>query len=316
MCSQRAHGLAHELDAAPADEAAHGKARPAVEVKAAQTRDHGRDEDGGGGDHVVSRVDGGGREGLGVNLAPQAVVERRHPQLHQHRGDEHHNDGGAELGGLGVEDLLDGGAQQVEADRAHQHRDHEPRQVLVAAVPVGMLLVRGAARELEAKQAHHVARGVGEVVDGVGHDGDRAGEKPHGSLAQAERHVADDARDAGEKAVAGAHRWVGRLLRIWDERFHQPACHVRRLLTAKSEKKYTRSSCPQRGRAVVRGVWRAPGRGRAKTTRSPSPCSRRTLAPAHAPLADPRKTVLSPGGPARGRYHVCRCALRAICGQT
>ena len=281
LAQKRAHGLPDELHAAPEDESAHGQARPAVEVDVDELRDDGGREDRRRGDDIVSRVHGRGLEGLRGDGAPEAPVERRHPELDRHRAHEHDDHGRPELGGLGAHDLLDGGADQVDADGAYQDGDDEARQVLVAAMAVGVVLVRGPARELEAEQAHHVARGVGEVVDRVGDDGDRAGHEPDGALPHAEQDVADDAGDARHEPVARAHRGVPRVIRVGDKRPYQPARHANLPLpSCSAREKYTHI---QRMRAALsRGIltsWSRARRAARRTRLQTTPVARRAASP-------------------------------------
>lgn len=67
---------------------------------------------------------------------------------------------------------------------------------------IGVAFVCRAAGKAEPEQAHDVARGVGEVVEGVGDERDRAGEQARDALGQAQSDVEANADEAcGEAAL-------------------------------------------------------------------------------------------------------------------
>ena len=76
---------------------------------------------------------------------------------------------------------------------------------------IGVTFVGRAAGKAEPEQAHNVARGVGEVVEGVGDKRDRAGEQTRNALGQAQGNVEANADEACGKARVGAARCIDRL---------------------------------------------------------------------------------------------------------
>ena len=76
---------------------------------------------------------------------------------------------------------------------------------------IGVAFVCRAAGKAEPEQAHNVARGVGEVVKGVGDKRDRAGEQTRDALGQAQGNVEANADEACGKARVGATRCIDRL---------------------------------------------------------------------------------------------------------
>ena len=69
---------------------------------------------------------------------------------------------------------------------------------------IGVIFVGRAAGKAEPEQAHNGARGVGEVVKGIGDKRDRAGEQTRDALGQAQGNVEANADEACGKARVGA----------------------------------------------------------------------------------------------------------------
>ena len=76
---------------------------------------------------------------------------------------------------------------------------------------IGVAFVGRAAGKAEPEQTHDVARGVGEVVEGVGDKRDRAGEQARDALGQAQDDVEANANEACGKARVGAAGGIDRL---------------------------------------------------------------------------------------------------------
>ena len=90
---------------------------------------------------------------------------------------------------------------------------------------VRVLAVGRHARQLKANQADDARRCVGQVVEGIGGDGDRAGDKARGKLEYEHYHVADNADYAREPAVCGSHLdGVGRGV-VRDKFFYEKIGH-------------------------------------------------------------------------------------------
>lgn len=88
---------------------------------------------------------------------------------------------------------------------------------------IGVAFVCRAAGKAETEQAHNVARGIGEVVESVGDEGDGAGEQTRDALGQAQGDVEANADEACGKARVGAARCIDRLaLAAGNKRMYQP----------------------------------------------------------------------------------------------
>ena len=201
---QRADGGAHQTRTRHGNEGAHGHARPGVHVQTGRVLHERAGKDDAGGDDVVSGIGRGCEQRLGIDAAPQLAVKGEHPELYQHRAYKDRDQKRAELGGVGVHELVVGLLDQVHAQSEDDDGHAQAGHVLVAAVAVGVVRVCRLGGELKAGKAQDVARGVGEIVHSVGHDGDRAEQETEHRLGRAERHVADDAHDACKKARARA----------------------------------------------------------------------------------------------------------------
>ena len=88
---------------------------------------------------------------------------------------------------------------------------------------IGVAFVCRAAGKAEPEQAHDVARGIGEVVESVGDERDRAGEQARDALGQAQSDVEANADEACGEARVGAAGGIDRLaLAAGNKRMYQP----------------------------------------------------------------------------------------------
>ena len=179
---QRADGVAHQAQAADADEDAHAQARPAIEVKAGRLRNKRRHQDRARGDDVVFGVLRCGDERLRVDAIAQRAVECGHPELNEHGCSQCRKGNERVSGGGGLDDLGNGFEHQVDADGTNEDGDKQAGEVFVAAVAIGVTFVSRATGKAESEQAHNVARRIGEVVEGIGNKRDGAGEQTRDAL--------------------------------------------------------------------------------------------------------------------------------------
>ena len=175
---------------------------PSHRVKAGRLRNKRRHQDRARGDDVVFGVLCCGNECFGIDTVAQRAVECGHPELNEHGCSQCRKGNERVSGGGRLDDLGDRLEDQVDADGANQDGDKQAGEVLVAAVAIGVAFVCRAAGEAEPEQAHDVARGIGEVVESVGDEGDGASEQARDALGQAQGDVEANADEAcGEAAL-------------------------------------------------------------------------------------------------------------------
>ena len=226
FAQQGAEGVHHKPPTRPEDERRHCHAHEAVQhVPARQVGEDGGQEHGAGGQHVVPAVGGGGHQSLGVDALADGLVEAAHPELDADGRRQHPHTEPAEHHCRRMQHFEHRFFQQRKPDGEDGDADHETRQIFVPGVAVGVLFVRTFGRQTEAHEAHHVGRGVREVVQGVGHDGDGAEQRPRRQLAQTEQEIAGHAHEAGQIAVGRADGGVLRIVRVPDEQADEQLCH-------------------------------------------------------------------------------------------
>ena len=74
-----------------------------------------------------------------------------------------------------------------------------------------MFRVGGLLGKLESHQRHDGAGRVGQVVHGVGGDGNRAGQGADDDLSQEKKEIAENAHDPGQSTHSGAHLGIADL---------------------------------------------------------------------------------------------------------
>ena len=116
-----------------------------------------------------------------------------------------------------MEDLVKGGLGQLHAHQQDQARYDQAGYVLDAAVAKGGVGVRLFARQTEAQQRHRRGAGVGQVVEGVRRDGDRARKRPRKQLEREEQQIDDNAHRSAKHTVSAPHCGIRRVLIVFDE---------------------------------------------------------------------------------------------------
>ena len=120
---------------------------------------------------------------------------------------------------------------QLHADDQHHHCHRQTGQILEPGVAVGVVLIGGLFRQLEADQAHDVGGCVGQVVDGIRRDGDAAEYGAGDELACKQQQVAEDAHHTGHAAVGAAHGGVAGVLMVFYKKPDQGFGHVESFLS-------------------------------------------------------------------------------------
>ena len=227
FAQQGAEGIHDEAPARPEDERSHCHTHDAVDdVPARNAAEDGGEQDSTGGQHVVAAVGGGGQQRFGSDALAHRAVEAAHPELDGDGNGQHPKAEPAENDRRGVQDFADGLFAQRKADGKDGHADHQPGEVLVAGVAVGVLRIRGLGGQPEADEADDVGRSVREVVQRIGHDGDGAKQGAHRQLADAEQDIASHPHKAGQVAVSGADRRVLGVGGMLDEQADQKLGHT------------------------------------------------------------------------------------------
>ena len=205
------------IEAGPENESRHQDTAPAVDHQTGEAAHQSCDEHSGGGDAVAEGVGGGSQHGGGVQLFPQGAVVKGHIQLHT---DGYAQDGNHQPAGVyrsGVQNFIQRGLCQLEAHQDDEHGHRQARQVLDTAVTEGMVRVRLLSRQLKAQQGDEGASGVGQVVEGVGGDGDGAGDGAGKELPGKQENVEANAHRAAEDAVPLAEGGLVPAFRFQEE---------------------------------------------------------------------------------------------------
>ena len=222
---QGGDGVPGNADAGPENEACHGKAHKTVHIHMEQAAHHIAQKNPGGGDDIVAAVGGGSGQGDGADALAQGAEEGAHPQLDAQGGNQHPQGNGGSLNGLRVKDLLERGLCQFQTDDQNQGCYHQPGQVLIPGMAVRVLPVGRPPCQLKTGKGHDGGTGVGQIVHGVGHNGDGPGQKPCNELTKEEENVAQNPRDPGHFSDGGMDRRILRILIILYKQAKQQRGH-------------------------------------------------------------------------------------------
>ena len=147
-------------------------------------------------DGIEKGIGTGGHKRTGIHALALAFNILAEHELYHHGGGDNHQRDRRIVGGLRVNDFLDGfygrGAARIQHDGSHNHG----AQVLDASVAQRMLFVGGLVRKLRPHDGNYRGERVGEVVHRVEGDGDGTRDKADGGLERREHHVCSDAYDA------------------------------------------------------------------------------------------------------------------------
>ena len=88
-----------------------------------------------------------------------------------------------------------------------------------------MGIVGGLRGQTEAQQRHDGAGCVGQIVDGVGQNGDAPRKKPRKEFPGAEQHVDRNAGQPGQTAILPAYLRVAGVLIVFHEKVQEQLCH-------------------------------------------------------------------------------------------
>ena len=218
-------GVVQDLDARPKDEQSHQNAHVGVGVKARELVDEGGDQHREGGSRVRQGIGGGGPHDRGVDPPRDLAVEDTQPELDQHRHaeDRHRQPAEHRLGG--VKHLVHRARQQLPAHQQDEEGDDHGGDVLNAGVAEGVVAVGRFGGHLEGDQGDDLTTRVGEVVDGVGLNGDGAEEEADREFPRGQQEVQDDAYRGHQGAVGAADGGGGGVAGGFDEELDEEVCH-------------------------------------------------------------------------------------------
>ena len=196
LTQKRAHRILNKFEAVPANIGANGKADPCVKIDVRHLRNNCARQHGARGKDIVLGILRGRMQRLGLNAIAELLVEGRHPELYDHRKHENCHQGKRELDRFGVDDALNRGLHQLNANQQHERRHDQSREILVATVAVRMLGVGRLARQLKAQHAHDIRAGIGQVVHGIRHDRNRSRNHTDCALRSTKRNIGDNTHHA------------------------------------------------------------------------------------------------------------------------
>ena len=161
-----------------------------------------------------------------MDAAAQGPAKAAEPELCQDGEGEHQNCDPGEDGGLGGEDALHRGVEQLHPQQENQHRHPHTGKIFVPGVAEGVPGVGGPGRQAEGRQGDHRAAGIREVVHPIGGDGNAAGDGPHQELPRRKEKIHHNPHDAPQAAVTPPHLRVLRLFPAWDKPPNQKFGHL------------------------------------------------------------------------------------------
>ena len=225
LAEQRRDRVAGNADARPDDERRHENAHVAVNRERGEAACHHAEHDDRGRDNVIAAVLPRGDQHGRVDETAELDVERAHPQLYEHGDRENTGQQRGKRDSRRVENAVERGLEELKADQHDDERHDKTRDVLGAAVAERMLGVRLAVRDLEANDGNHAGKAVGQVVERIGGNGNRARHQTDGQLEREQKQVARESDRARKNAVAFAHGRRAGVLRVLDKKADESLCH-------------------------------------------------------------------------------------------
>ena len=222
---ERAAGLHEGLHAGDQDECGNGKAAPAVDGKTGEVLQDQGEQDHGGGDAVVPGIAGSRVQSDTVKAFREPAVVVIHIELDEHRENQDRKNDGAEGGKRRVQNFIQRLSCQLKAHDQNHDGDEKTGQIFDPPVPEGMTGICLVAGQTKADQGDNAAAGIGEVVQGIGDDGNRAGEKTCQNFDEKQEQVEENTKAAGQSAVAPAHIRVLDVVRVRNKFMNKKANH-------------------------------------------------------------------------------------------
>ena len=188
--------LLQQFDALPCDEHGDQNADPAVGSKVRELRDERARKHGERRNAIAGAVRCRRAQGIGARLLCGDAVHTEHARLDGDRDAQHeiHPPYGDAL--RPANHLFDRLAREFDGEHQHEKGDTHGRDVLRAPVPVGVLPVRGLARDAEGDERHDAPAAVTQIVDAVREHGQQPRQRARGDLARRKEQVTDKPRNA------------------------------------------------------------------------------------------------------------------------
>ena len=199
------------------DEGGHQQARPTVHIYLEQPGNAHAQQHHGGGNGVGEGVSSSGLHGGGADLPAHRLVIQAHVELHPDGSQQDHRRQQPHSHRLRVQDLGQGAFAQLKAHGDDQGRQQQPCQVLHPAMAEGVVQVRLLPCDGKAQQGDHRGPGVRQVVEGVRHNGHRAGEQTGKIFPCEQQDVEENAVHGAEGAVSPAHPCIGHIFAVLNE---------------------------------------------------------------------------------------------------
>ena len=160
------------------------------------------------------------------DLFGKQSIEEEHPQLDQHRHGKHDDRRDRKFALLGRDQLADRLDRQLDRDDKHDERDDHRRDIFHSLVPVRMLFVRRLFGDLEPDHRHDIAAAVGQIVEAVRSDGQRAEQRADDYLADGKQNVEHNADRPRKRAVCSAYPGRIDVVGVFDKQFDQKSSHT------------------------------------------------------------------------------------------
>ena len=172
LAKERAACFEQGLDAGHQNEDGDGKASEAVDRKTGYMLKNQGEQYNSSCDAVISGIAGRGFQCYALKLSGEPAVVAVHIELHQNGTQENRDDQRTRSGQGRVHDFPDGFPCQLKAHEENGDGDKEPGKILDSAVPEGVSGICFVACKSESDERDNAAPCIGEVVQGVGDDGD------------------------------------------------------------------------------------------------------------------------------------------------
>ena len=222
---QRRNRILRNADARPEDKRGNGNAHIAVHRQRSKPTGCHAEYDNSRGNNIITAVLTGSHQHRRVDSAADIDVERAHPQLNQHGYGKNPHQHRRERYGSRMQNAVERGFEELEADQNDDERDDQSRDVLGASVAERMLRIRLLAGNLEADNGNQAGQTVRQVVECVRRDGNRPCKQTNDQLERKQEQVACQSDRTGQHAEFFTHPRIAGVFRIADENMDKCVCH-------------------------------------------------------------------------------------------